>query len=247
MIRGLYSSASGMHASMRKQETLSNNLANIDTTGYKQGMQVQQSFREELMSRVDQESTPIGPSGSGTGISHTALDHSNGEYRETGNDLDWAIEGDGFFAVEAPQGVRYTRNGDFTINNQGQVVTQEGYLVRGEEGVLQVPPGSEEITVQNNDLLVDGIEMGTVEVVDFPERGGLEREGDSLFRWTPEAGEQIIGEGQVAQGFLEGSNVHPVEEMTKMIENSRKYQADQRMIQSHDETLQQATNQVGRV
>ena len=247
MIRGLYSSASGMLASNTKQNAISNNLANLDTAGYKKGMNVQHSFTDELKYRLDENYTPIGNAGRGAGISHTALDHSSGEYKETGNQLDWAIEGNGFFAVETPRGIRYTRNGDFTLNNQGQVVTQEGYLVRGEQGILQVPPQTENVNVQDNVLMADGAEVGTVEIRDFAERGGLEREGDSLFRWTPEAGDDFVAEGRVAQGFLEGSNVNPVEEMTKMIENSRKYQADQRMIQAHDETLQQAVNEVGRV
>lgn len=247
MIRGLYNAASGMKVSLHKQNAISNNLANINTTGYKKGINVQKAFSDQLMARMDKQVTNIGEAGRGVGVSHTAVDHSGGEYKKTGNELDWAIKGEGFFAVQTPQGVRYTRNGDFTINNQGQIVTQEGHPVLGEQGSLQLPPESESITVKGNTLLADGEEINTIQIRDFPNKSGLAREGDSLFRWTPEAGGNFAGTGQVAQGFLEGSNVNPVQEMTKMIENSRKYQADQKMVQAHNQTLGKAVNQVGKV
>ena len=245
MIRGLYTAASGMQSAMRRQEIISNNLANVNTTGYKKQNAINKAFPEEMMSRIDNRSTEIGALGSGTTVDEVNTDHSAGKFKQTGNTMDWAIKGEGFFVVQTPQGERYTRNGNFTVNNQNQVVTQQGYPVQGENGFLEVQEGGN-VAIDDNTLLVDGQEVGQISIRSFADKGGLVKEGENLFRRTPEAGNQFAAAGRVEQGFVEGANVNPIEEMTKMIQNSRTYQMDQKMIQINDQTLDQAVNQVGR-
>ncbi|AGB42325.1 flagellar basal-body rod protein FlgF [Halobacteroides halobius DSM 5150] len=246
MIKGLYTAASGMQASLQKNNIISNNLANINTTGYKKEMTVNKSFSEELVTRMDGEVTDIGQGGSSVVVAGATTDQSTGSFKKTGNKLDWAIEGSGFFTIQTPYGVRYTRNGDFTINKQNQVVTQNGYLVRGEEGILKLPPQSEQVSLKNNKLVVNGEIINKVKLKDFPNKAGLEKAGGTLFRWTPQAGQAFAAQGEIQQGFLEQSNVNVVEEMVKMIANSRKYEANQKMIKAHDNTLGKAVNQVGK-
>ena len=245
MIRGLYTSASGMVSSMDKSDTISNNLANLNTTGYKKQETIESEFGKEVLKRIDHERTTIGEIGSGAFVSDIADDFSAGEYEETGNPLDLAISGEGFFAVQTPEGVKYTRNGEFTIDNQNQIVTQDGHPVLGENGALQLPEQGE-VVIEDNNVLVDGFELDTLELVNFENPEGLIREGDVLFTAGPEVGEEFAAEGLVEQGFLEGANVNPIEEMTRMIENTRAYEADQKAIQAHDDTLDAAINRVGR-
>jgi flagellar basal-body rod protein FlgG len=245
MIRGLYTAASGMMSSMRENNVISNNLANVNTTGFKKQTAINKSFPEAVLRRIDSTSEEIGTMGSGTAIDEVSVDHSAGNFKETSNPLDLAIKGDGFFVVQTPQGERYTRNGNFTLNNQNQVVTQQGYPVRSENGLLEVPQGGK-INIDNNQVMVDGQQVGQLRIRGFANKNGLVKEGENLFRRTPEAGNQFNTTGVVHQGFLEGANVNPVEEMTNMIQNSRAYQLDQKIVKMNDETLNKAVNQVGK-
>lgn len=246
MIRGLYTASSGMQSSMRRQEVISNNLANLNTTGYKKKTTINKAFPEEMINRIDSESNEIGKLGGGTAVDEVNTDHSTGKFKQTGNKMDWAIKGEGFFVVQTPQGQRYTRNGNFTIDNQNRVVTQQGYPVRGENGFLEVPESGSDITIDSNTLRANGQQVGQIQIQSFGDKSGLVKEGENLFRRTPQAGNQFNAEGRVQQGFVEGSNVNPVEEMTKMIQNSRTYQMDQKIVQMTDQTLDQAVNQVGK-
>ncbi|MFO7819852.1 MAG: flagellar basal-body rod protein FlgF [Halanaerobacter sp.] len=245
MIKGLYTSSSGMQSSMRRQDVISNNLANVNTSGYKKDTAINKSFPEKMISRIDSESKAIGRLGSGTAVDEVSTDHSAGNFKETGNSMDWAIEGTGFFVVQTPEGERYTRNGSFTINNENQVVTQQGYPVQGENGPLEVPEGSN-IAINDNTLMANGQQVGQISLRNFDDKSGLVKEGKNLFRRTPEAGNPFNAAGNVKEGFVEGSNVNPIEEMTKMIQNSRTYELDQKMMQITDQTLDQAVNQVGK-
>ncbi|MGM0369253.1 MAG: flagellar basal-body rod protein FlgF [Bacillota bacterium] len=245
MIRGLYTASSGMRSSMRKNNVISNNLANVNTTGFKKQTAINKSFPKEILQKIDSTSEEIGTIGSGTAIDEVNVEHSAGEFEETSNPLDFAIKGDGFFVVQTEQGERYTRNGNFTLNNQNQVVTQQGHPVRSENGLLEVPQDGE-ITIDDNQLMVDGQQVGQLRIRGFANKNGLVKEGENLFRRTPEAGNQINTTGVAHQGFLEGANVNPVEEMTNMIQNSRAYQLDQKVVKMNDETLNKAVNQVGK-
>ncbi len=246
MIRGLYTSAAGMTNALLKNNTTSNNLANINTNGYKKQVTVEKSFSNTILHKINKDVKAIGQIGSGVGIDHIANDLSEGSYNETNNKLDFAIQGEGFFVIQTPQGERYTRNGQFTLNDLGELVTQDGSLVRGEGGVIQIPEG-DQVQIADNNIIVNGRVVDKIQLVDFANKSALVREGNNLFRRGSGVGNTFMANGTIQQGYLEGSNVNPIEEMAKMIENTRVYQADQKIIQAQNDTLGKAVNQVGRV
>ncbi|MFW6409458.1 MAG: flagellar basal-body rod protein FlgF [Halanaerobiales bacterium] len=251
MIKGLYTSAASMLTNKRQLDVVSNNLANADTTGYKKDETIQEAFPEMLLSRMSggEKEATIGELGTGVNIDETYTSHRQGNLQRTGNELDLAIEGEGYFVVDTPMGESYTRNGNFTLNNEGQIVTQQGYPVLGEDGEpLQ--------TINERDIHVDGngqihlgdLEGGSLQVVDFEDSSDLEKVGDNLYQPVEDDIESEEAEDySVAQGHLEQSNVNIVREMVNMIEANRHYQTNQKVIQKADSTLDQAVNQVGRV
>jgi flagellar basal-body rod protein FlgF len=225
MERGLYIAASGMVSEMARQDLISNDLANASTAGYKSDTAVQGSFGDLLL-RNTQTGATVGPLGRGSRIERQVTDLSAAPIKETGEDLDFAVEGEGFFAVQTPQGVRYTRNGQFTGAANGRLVDQLGNAVLGQNGQPitlgadgKVPEASVGIFTLNN-----------------PRKAG-----DSMFQGTA-AGR---GTGQVRSGALEGSGADPVRAMTDMIASLRAFESGQKVITTIDSTLQKASNQVG--
>lgn len=245
MHKGLYTAASGMNAALRRTNIITNNLANVNTTGYKKDQAVNESFSEQLLKRLPDEKV-IGGVGHGTKTTETATDFSQGSVHKTDNPLDLAIQGEGFFAIQTPQGVRYTRNGNFTTDQAGQVVTQNGNPVLGQTGPLQVFGDQIQVDNQNN-LVVDGQTVGQIRLVTFADESGLVKQGSTLYEATPEAGNQFMATGSVQQGYLESANVNTVESMTNMIEATRHYQSNQKVIKTYDNSLGKTVNSVGRL
>lgn len=269
MIRGLYTGASGMVVQMRKLDALSNNLANVDLTGYKKDLTVTKAFPEILLRRLNDDGVRVFPPGSvdsapvvgrlGTGVelSEVFTVFTQGSLKETGNPFDLALDGKGFFTVETPEGERFTRNGSFLIDENGLLVTKEGLPVLGENGPVYLKLNNFMIDqqgriYQNADLADDPRRLvsmeendwanteyvDTLKVVDFRDTRYLEKQGSSLWRDTPESGFAVTADlgsdTKVIQGFLEASNVNPVTEMVRMIEVNRAYEANQKVIQTHD-------------
>ena len=269
MIRGLYTGASGMVVQMRKLDALSNNLANVDLTGYKKDLTVTKAFPEILLRRMNDNGVHVFPCGSvdsapvvgrlGTGVelSEIFTVFTQGSLKETGNPFDLALDGKGFFTVETPEGDRFTRNGSFLIDENGLLVTKEGLPVLGENGPVYLKKNNFMIDqqgriYQNADLAEDPRRLvsmeendwanteyvDTLKVVDFVETRFLKKQGSSLWLDTPESGSPVnvaLGsETKTIQGFLEASNVNPVTEMVRMIEVNRAYEANQKVIQTHD-------------
>jgi flagellar basal-body rod protein FlgF len=225
MERGLYIAASGMVSEMARQDLISNDLANASTAGYKSDTAVQGSFGELLL-RNTQTGATVGPLGQGSRIERQVTDFSAGPIKETGEDLDFAVEGDGFFAVQTGQGVRYTRNGQFTAAANGRLTDQLGNAVLNQNG----RPAT---------IGADGkVAAGTVGVftVNNPRKAG-----DNFIQGTA-AGRAT---GQVRSGALEGSGADPVRAMTDMIASLRAFESGQKVITTIDSTLQKASNQVG--
>jgi flagellar basal-body rod protein FlgG len=225
MERGLYIAASGMVSEMARQDLISNDLANASTAGYKSDTAVQGSFGDLLL-RNTQTGATVGPLGQGSRIERQVTDLSAAPLKETGEDLDFAVEGDGFFAVQTAQGVRYTRNGQFTAAANGRLTDQLGNAVLGRNGQPvtvgadgKVPQASVGIFALNN-----------------PRKAG-----DNMFQGTA-AG---AGTGTVRSGALEGSGSDPVRAMTDMIASLRAFESGQKVITTIDSTLQKASNQVG--
>jgi flagellar basal-body rod protein FlgG len=225
MERGLYIAASGMVSEMARQDLISNDLANASTAGYKSDTAVQGSFGDLLLQNTQTGAT-IGPLGQGSRIERQVTDLSAAPIKETGEDLDFAVEGNGFFAVQTAQGVRYTRNGQFTAAANGRLTDQLGNAVLGQNGRPitigadgKVPEASVGIFALNN----------------------AAKAGDNMFRGTA-AGR---GAGRVRSGALEGSGADPVRAMTDMIASLRAFESGQKVITTIDSTLQKASNQVG--
>ncbi|MFW6309115.1 MAG: flagellar basal-body rod protein FlgF [bacterium] len=252
MIKGLYTSASSMLATRRNLDIVSNNLANASTTGYKKDDGIKRSFPEMLMQKIEKGKTPeqIGSTGTGVHLEGSFTDFTGGSLKSTENNLDFAIEGDGFFVVETPSGRRYTRNGEFSLNQEGELVTQQGYPVLNQE---DEPINFSEI--EGNEIKVDGegnifsggeIQSQQIQLVDFDDYNLLTKTGENLYE-PGEAEAQPVENSRIRQGYLEESNVEIVREMAKMIETTRMYEANQKMIQTMDNTLEKSVNQVGRI
>ena len=225
MERGLYIAASGMLAEQVRQDLIAHDLANASTAGYKAYRVTTQSFGDLLL----QDSTsgaPIGALGLGARIESQTTDLSPGPLRTTGEPLDFAVEGEGFFAVRGANGTRYTRDGQFQVSSNGALVTAAGDEVLGPDGrPVRVGAGGR--------VAVD--EIGVVAL------DGARREGDNLYTGTPRGATA----GTVRQGALEGSAVDPITTMVDMLGSLRAFEAGQRVITTIDSTLAKATNQVG--
>lgn len=248
MFKGVYTAASSMITLQEKMNLISNNLANVSTSGYKKDEGIKESFPELLISRLEkgERARELGSLGTGVQLQETYTDFSQGNLLYTGNKLDLAIEGDGFFVIQTPNGLRYTRNGNFTLNNQGQIVTNQGYPVMGEEGPLQTIPGRGIAITANGQLSFDGLQGGRILIVDFPGPALLNKIGENLYSsdFEPEIPATAYS---IRQGFLENSNVNVIQEMVKMIQVSRHYDINQRVISTYDVTMEKAVNNVGNI
>lgn len=237
----IYIALSRQMALRRQMEVVANNIANANTSGFKAEMM--------LMSEVEL------PAGAGAELSYvqdfaTARDFSPGTLRPTGNDLDLAIQGDGFFAVQTPEGVRYTRLGRFQLDANGTLVTNQGHPVLAGGGTVTIDPDDGQVYVAEDgsistDLARNGQLLqvaGKLDVVDFADRTALSAAPDNLFDANGQ--QPIAATGKVAQGMLEDSNVQPIIEMTSLIEVTRNYQAMQRFLDGEHERQRRAINSI---
>ena len=225
MERGLYIAASGMVAEMARQDLIANDLANSSTPGYKADRAIQGSFGNLLLHNTKTGDT-IGAIGNGARIEKQVTDLTAAPLKETGEDLDFAVAGDGYFAVQTAQGVRYTRNGQFTTGANGRLVDQRNNPVLGQNG--------QPLTV-GADGNVPEASVGIFALTNAT------KAGDNLFTGT--AGGR--GAGQVRSGALEGSGADPTRAMTDMIASLRAFESGQKVITTIDSTLNKAANQVG--
>lgn len=238
MIQGVYTSASGMVAHQTRMDILANNLANVDTPGFKADLVTidQSAIPANLMS------TPAAPM-STVEAGRPGLNMAPGVLKTTGNPLDFAIVGPGLFVVETPQGERYTRAGNFVRNADGFLATPEGFRVLGNDGPVQVPDGG--LSVDSNGRLPDG---GSLRFVGGGSLDGLAKVGGTLFAAVDGAPPPAeLPDATVVQGQLEGSNVSVVMSMVEMLVTMRTYEAYQKTIQALDQTVGQAANELGRV
>ena len=246
MIRGLYTGASGMLAEAMRTDVISNNLANVNTAGFKKDVAVTKDFASMLITRInDGADAPIGGVGVGTMVDEVATIHSAGAMRNTGNDFDMAMEGKGFFTVETPQGVRYTRNGTFAKNIQGELITQDGYRVLGQNGPIRIQ-GTKMVVSDDGSIDIDNQLVGKLQLVEFDNEKQLTKEGASLFA-APAGQRGKPGTGGVRQGFLEMSNVNVINEMVNLITNYRAYEINGKVVQAHDQLIGKAVNEVGKL
>ncbi len=251
MIRGWYTGASGMNAQQNRLDAISNNLANVDTAGYKRDITVSKSFSELLLRRTNldgvyetpfgsAEAAPvIGKLGLGIETNENYTDFAQGSFRETSQNTDVAFGGKGFFAVETPLGERYTRDGNFVIGKEGILLTKDGYPVLGEKGVIHVE--NDKFTVNEDGVISmqeDSSVVDRFKVVRFDNERYLKKMGQNLYSSNDISGSAHIAEGderpRFLQGYMETSNVNVVNEMVQMIEVNRAYEANQKTITSED-------------
>ncbi len=242
MIRGLYISAAGLFPRDMEQDVVANNLANVNTTGYKKDAV---HFKRLLDERLSLDSLHGGESEVASS-EETLVNFSQGELQPTNVKTDFAIDGDGFFVVQTPEGERFTRDGNFKLNEENQLITCTGNLVLGEAGPIQLLPGNFEVKA-NGEIYQKGALIDRFQIVTFPKPLPLKKAGENLFELTmpgiqPQESERFI----LQQGFLEGSNVNAISEMVRMIDISKNFEAGQKAIRAQDATLDKVINQTAR-
>jgi flagellar basal-body rod protein FlgF len=221
MADGIYAALSGGISNLEILDVLSNNLANADAIGFKEDRPLFAEVLRQRLPGVVDDSTQVAVRGMATDLRQGAL-------VRTGNPLDLALVGDGFFAVETAQGVRYTRRGDFRLGDRGRLQTAGGAAVLGQGGPIHVPPGALAIDEQGN-LSVDGRLVDRLRIVDFP-ASALGKEGEGLFVARER---ERASAAQVLSGHLERSNVSAVGAMTQMIAASRSFEIAMQAVQHH--------------
>ena len=264
MVKGLYTAYTGMVNEQKRLDVLANNLANADTNGYKKEGTTSQTFADELAIRIKDTSyygmpKRLGTMSMGVHIGETYTDYSQGNYKVTDNQTDFAMDGNGFFAISYTDkagntSVKYTRDGAFIVNTQGYLVTKDGDYVLNADGAMntnpnariQVNPNLPLVVTQDGGIYQNDELVATIGKVDFADYNYIAKFGENLYDIVD--GAQIIAsDARIDQGCIETSNVNVVSEMVNMITISRAYQAGQKVINSIDSTLDKAVNQVGRV
>jgi len=251
MLRSLYIAGTGMLVQRKKMDVLTNNIANVETTGYKKDLLLSRSFKDILLERTNDPSvlnisSSVGSLNNGIHIDEVVVDFTQGSMEETGRLTDLAIDGAGFFAVSTPNGERYTKDGSFGINSQGFLVNNDGYYVQGTGGAINVGMGGFAVDSAGN-VTVDGNPVGKLKIVSFTDTGGLRKEGNNLYANYTNQSMQQDSLSSVRQGSLESSNVDITRQMVDMMEISRTYELNQRMVKMIDESLAKTVNEVGKV
>ena len=228
-----------------RMDIISSNLANSSVVGFKKD---RISFQELLGKAEDAAiATASANVQSEPSLIKIKADHEQGDSRQTGNSLDFAIHGKGFFKVETPEGIRYTRRGNFLLNRDGHLISQEGQKILGSGGPIVIT-GSNVSVDGKGTVKVDGSEVGQIELVDFADYGGLVKMGNGLFRNDTQTLETPPPpQTSLQQGFLELSNVSIVDEMVAMIHCLRAFESYQKAIQTIDGIDQRAVNEVSRL
>jgi flagellar basal-body rod protein FlgG len=261
MYPALWIAKTGLDAEQTRMATISNNLANVNTTGFKRDRAVFEDLIYQNVRQVGASSTETTelPSGLaiGTGVRTVATQklHTQGNIQQTNNSFDVAVQGAGFFQVQHPDGtVVYTRDGSFSLDQDGQIVTANGYAL---EPSITVPPNTLSVTI-GSDGTVSALEagnstpsqIGNINLVQFINPTGLEAIGQNLYRQSAASGDPqegtpgLDGLGTLIQGSLESSNVNVVEELVNMIETQRAYEMNSKAISTTDQMLAYITNQL---
>ncbi|MCX5864925.1 MAG: flagellar basal-body rod protein FlgF [Deltaproteobacteria bacterium] len=230
---GLIESVETLLNQEQRLNQVTNNLANVDTPGFKK----ETVTFDEMLYQANRSRQRVGK-----GLRIDTI-HQQGVVQKTDAPLDLAISGDGFFKVETPAGVRYTRAGNFQRNNEGLLVTTNGYPVLGEAGPVTIT-GTKVDVASDGRLYVDGVQVNRLAVATADPKA-LKKEGENLFRLVDGAAEEASPNAQLMQGHLEKSNVNTVTEMTEMIDLYRAYEGQQKMIRAVDDMDDLAVRKVG--
>lgn len=258
MIKGLYTAYTGMINEQNRMDTMTNNLANASTVGFKKEGTTSQSFDSVLAVKLKDASVGlanvqrIGINNPGVKIGENYTDYSQGSFRITENTFDLALSGDGFFAIEftnkaGETSTKYTRAGSFTLNNQGYLVTNDGdYVLDVNNKRIQLDPLHAADIDSDGTINQNGTAVAQIQVTDFEDYDYLERYGETYFQ-PIEGAKTMQASAEVNSGCLEMSNIQVVSEMVNMISITRQYESNQKVLQTLDGTLDKAVNDLGRV
>ncbi|MEG6585104.1 flagellar basal-body rod protein FlgG [Dendrosporobacter sp. 1207_IL3150] len=259
MMRALWTAGSGMVAQQGNIDVISNNLSNVNTTGFKKS---RTDFQDLMYQTIRQAGATTGPDNqlpTGVQIGHgvrqvaTQKIYTQGSFQQTGNSLDMAIEGDGFYQIAMPDGtIAYSRDGSFKRDSQGRICTSEGYAL---EPQIAIPAEATDVTISADGRVTATIpgqtepqEIGQIQLARFVNSAGLDNIGRNLLKETAASGAPVVtnpgtdGSGTIVQKYLEMSNVQVVEEMVNMIVAQRAYEVNSKAITTADEMLGQANN-----
>ncbi len=249
MVKGLYTAYTGLLNQQKRLDVVSNNLANSTTTGYKKEGATTQSFDEMMAIKVKDSSVNyinqnIGNLSMGAKIGETYRDYQQGSLRETTSNFDMALGGSGFFSIAftsktGVESVMYSRDGSFSLTQDGYLVTKDGDYVLGQDGPIQLPTDANVAVKETGEIYADDVYVDKLAIVDFEDYNYLEQYGENLYRTVDGATEKEPA-AKVYQGYLEASNVNVVSEMIQMITISRAFESNQKAMNSIDETLEKA-------
>ncbi len=257
MLKGLYTAYTGLANEQNRMDILTNNLANASTVGYKKEGATSQAFDDVLSYKIKDTSENVntakrlGTLNLGVKIGENYTDYSQGSFRITGNTYDLALAGDGFFTVQFTNkdeetSTKYTRDGSFTLDKQGYLVTADGDYVMGTRGRIKLDPLKETAIDDSGSIYQDGNLVATLKITDFVDYDYLEKYGENYYQ-PVEGGKIKPSDASVKSGYLEMANVQVVSEMVNLISITRAYESNQKIVQTYDDTLNIAVNQIGKI
>ena len=252
MVRGLYTAYTGLMNQQARLDVITNNLANATTVGYKKEGSTSQSFDSVYTQKIKDSSEAyidraIGKESLGVKVGENYTDYSQGSFKVTGNTLDLALDGSGFFNIEftsksGTTSTKYTRDGSFSINSEGMLVTEDGdYLLGQSGGHIQIPTDAEIKVDELGNIYADDELVDTIRITDFEDYSYLEKFGENLYT-AVDGATQKNASFKMSQGYLEMSNINVISEMVEMITISRAYESNQKVVQTMDSSLEKSGN-----
>lgn len=258
MVKGLYTAYTGLVNEQNRMDILTNNLANASTVGYKKEGSTSQSFNDVLTVKIKDASVGMqnvqvsGWRNPGVKIGENYTDYSQGSFRETGNTYDLALSGNGFFAIEftnkaGETSTKYTRAGQFALNRDGYLVTQDGdYVLDTQNRHIRLNTLTD-ATIDADGRIIQNDQLVTqIQVVDFADYDHLEKYGETYYD-AVEGAQVTNADAEIHSGYLEMANVQIVSEMVDLISITRAYETNQKIVQTYDSTLDVAVNQLGKI
>lgn len=257
MLKGLYTAYTGLANEQNRMDILTNNLANASTVGYKKEGATSQAFDDVLSYKIKDASETantakrMGTLNMGVKIGENYTDFSQGSFRITGNTFDLALAGEGFFTVQFTNkndeiSTKYTRDGSFTLDKDGYLVTSDGDYVMGTRGRIRLNPLKETRFNEDGMILQDGVAVAALKITDFVNYDYLEKYGENYYQ-TVDGAKTKFADATVKSGYLEMANVQVVSEMVNLISITRAYESNQKIVQAYDETMDIAVNQIGKI
>ena len=258
MVKGLYTAYTGLINEQNRMDILTNNLANASTVGFKKEGSTSQSFDDVLTVKIKDSSIGvnnaqrIGVRNPGVKIGENYTDYSQGSFKSTGNTYDLALSGEGFFTIEftnkaGETSTMYTRAGQFTLNKDGYLVTEEGdYVLDTQNKRIKLDTLAESAIDSDGTIYQNEKAVAKIQVVDFADYNYLEKYGETYYE-AIEGAEIIDSDAAINSGYLEMSNVQIVSEMVELINITRAYESNQKIVQTYDDTLQIAVGQLGKL